>query len=139
MASKDFKKELTVKTGHDLAWFQNLLAGCKGGLKDVSVHLRETESMKHAAEAARDTAESLLRAAELLDPSKPSRLTSRHVVRYTVVRTPATFGCKTLGYVDRDGCRDEEEEWRRLGDLAKTKGYEILSREGNVAFVRLPR
>lgn len=69
MASKAFKAELLAKTGHDLAWFSNLVAGCRGGASDIIAHLRDFENPQHAAAAARRTAETLLMAADLLDAS----------------------------------------------------------------------
>lgn len=137
MAGKAFKSELLDKTGHDLAWFSNAIAGCRGGVDDIYAHLRDFENMKHAANAARETAKTLLQIAELLDPT--SSKNQAYTAFFKVSRTAMSFGCASLGYVDRDDCRDENEEWRRLAELAATKGYEIISHDGDKALVRLPR
>jgi hypothetical protein len=138
MASKAFREELLRKTGHDLSWFSNAFAGLRGGLSDVHAHLRDFENMRVAAKAARETAKELTEIADLLDPQAPAVPSQSAVAGMKTRRTSLTFGCKTLGYVSREDCRDEHEEWRRLGELAKTKGYEILSHDGDVAVVRLP-
>lgn len=133
MASKAFREELVAKTGHDLAWFSSAIAGLRGGLTDAIARLRDLQSPKGAAGAARETALSLMKVADLLDPPGDKPLTTLILVS----RTPKTFGC-SLGYVDRDGCRDADEEWRRLGEMMGAKGYELLSYDEDVAMVRLP-
>ncbi len=135
MAGKAFKAELEAKTGHDLPWFVGGIAGFRGGLTDVVVHLRDFENMKNAANAARGTAQGLLEMAELLDPQKPRQ---NYTARYQVGRTDTEFGCASLGSIDRDGCRDAEEERRRLEELAVSKGYEVLGWDGDTVHVRLP-
>jgi hypothetical protein len=135
MASKAFKEELVRKTGHDLAWFSNAAHGLRGGVTDVHAHLRDFENMKVAAKAARETAKELMEIADLLDPPAPRQ---NYTARYTCGRTASTFGCKSIGYVDREDCRDADEERRRFSAMAAHKGYEVISWEGDVATVRLP-
>ncbi len=139
MAGKAFRRELEEKTGHDLAWFSNAVAGFRGGVTDVHAHLRDFENMKHAASAARRTAMGLLEVADLLDPREsPAPSGQGFSAIYQVARDDHSFGCASLGYVDRDGCRDQAEEERRLEELASSKGYKVLSWDGDHVLVRLP-
>lgn len=67
MTSKAFRAELEAKTGHDLPWFGNAVAGFRGGVTDVYAHLRDFEDMRAAAGAARRTANDLSEIAALLE------------------------------------------------------------------------
>jgi len=109
------------------------LKDAKNGLQDALVLLRDLDNRTGSAAKLRDLASELSSLA-LLVGGGGQRIT----VNMTMARDAVLFGCKTIGFVEREDCRDSEEEWRRLSALASSKGYEILSHRGNLAVVRLP-